>query len=143
MDPGDFTCSPSLTQYTPPQRVNIGDPLVLECKFEGNPMPEAFWTGADGKNLTEDDNLKISTVEEGSEYLGVLTTRLDFSSLEAPQVENVECRASNTVGGTSQVVRVSLTSALGDSNMGNNVRLSDLLDLLKSPCQFLAFPFTM
>ena len=106
-------------------------------------MPEAFWTGADGKNLTEDDNLKISTVEEGSEYLGVLTTRLDFSSLEAPQVENVECRASNTVGGTSQVVRVSLTSALGDSNMGNNVRLSDLLDLLKSPCQFLAFPFTM
>ena len=126
MTPDNFTCPPSLTLFSPPQKVALRDNLTVQCQFEGNPKPKVFWRRAGGEVIQAGGNLNISSVEVSSDrgqYLGVVRSRLSIFDLQAPDVGNVECCAVNIVGKATKLVRVSLSSALQASNLGTVVRI--------------------
>ena len=73
-----------------------------------------------GEVIEAAGNLKISSeVVSSGQYLGVVTTRLELSSVQAQDVGNMECCAVNTVGNATKMVRVVLSA---DSSLGTIVR---------------------
>ena len=127
MTPSNFTCPTSLSVVSPTQMVDIGDNLTLHCKFEGNPMPKPLWTTPGGEKIKEDDTRRIWTEEEGSDYLGVVSIKMNVTILTAADAKSVECMAGNGVGNqVRRIIKISQFRVKQDSSMGLVVGLSIL-----------------
>lgn len=67
---------PCITIKLTDVRVYEGQPLKLECKIDGDPLPEITWY-KDGEKVVPSDNLKLERRSDGTAYLFIPKCKLD------------------------------------------------------------------
>ena len=97
-----FAAEPVIVNVNSTSSPRIGEPLLIECTFDGIPVPSVMWR-KDGAELTEkDSNIKIALADHSSHLQIIEATSMDNGTYE--------CDISNIAGNASKSIDIVITS---------------------------------
>ncbi|KAK0090227.1 hypothetical protein PV325_002297 [Microctonus aethiopoides] len=97
------------TAITKKAAANVGDDVKLYCKARGSPLPKFIWSFGDKTILQNASTEKYKIIRKEQSKLEVQST-LTIVRVTQRDYGKYNCRAQNTVGHTSDVVHLDVTS---------------------------------
>lgn len=92
--------APEVVQMLNDVMVNPGEPIKLEIKVSGQPMPKVQWS-FNGKEVKESADVKITATQDGRHTLEIAKSTADWTG-------EIECKVTNEIGEKVSVANVAV-----------------------------------